>query len=91
MATDGFGDIVDEMIIFTTFGIDNYRAIQSATRDAALVISPRPGFGVLEEGKAADIIAVDGDPLDDLNALRSVEFVMIDGEVLVSGGSVREE
>ena len=89
--TDGFGDIVDEMIIFTTFGIDNYRAIQSATRDAALVISARPDFGVLEEGKAADIIAVDGDPLDDLNVLRSVQFVMIDGETLVSGGSVREE
>ena len=89
--TDGFGDIVDEMILFTTFGIDNYRAIQSATRDAALVISPHPDFGVLEEGKAADIIAVDGDPMDDLNALRSVHFVMIDGQVLVSEGSVRED
>ena len=89
--TDGFGDIVDEMIIFTTFGVDNYRAIQSATRDAALVISPHPDFGVLGEGKAADIIAVNGDPLDDLNVLRSVQFVMIDGEVLVSDGSVREE
>ncbi|MCE2528217.1 MAG: amidohydrolase family protein [Actinomycetia bacterium] len=89
--TDGFGDIVDEMIIFTTFGVDNYRAIQSATRDAALVISPYPDFGVLGEGKAADIIAVNGDPLDDLNVLRSVQFVMIDGEVLVSDGSVREE
>lgn len=89
--TDGFGDIVDEMIIFTTFGVSNYRAIQSATRDASLVISPHPDFGVIKEGMAADIIAVDGDPMDDLNALRSVRFVMIDGEVLVSGGSVREE
>lgn len=89
--TDGFGDIVDEMITFTTFGISNYRAIQSATRDAALVISPHPDFGVLEEGKAADVIAVDGDPLDDLNVLRSVRFVMIDGKILVSDGSVREE
>ena len=89
--TDGFGDIVDEMIIFTEFGMGNYRAIQSATRDAALVISPRPDFGVLGVGMAADIIAVDGDPMDDLNVLRSVGFVMIDGEVLVSEGAVREE
>ena len=89
--TDGFGDIVDEMIIFTTFGISNYRAIQSATRDAALVISPRPDFGTLQAGMAADIISVDGDPMDDLNALRSVQFVMVDGKVLVSEGSVREE
>ena len=89
--TDGFGDIVDEMILFTTFGLSNYRALQSATRDAALVISPHPDFGVLEAGMAADVIAVDGDPMDDLEVLRSVRFVMIDGEVLLSEGSVRED
>ena len=56
--------------LFTTFGISPYRAIQAATRDAALVISPRPNFGVLAPGKAADVIAVDGDPLESLDQLR---------------------
>ncbi|KAI1454149.1 amidohydrolase [Annulohypoxylon moriforme] len=38
-------------------------------------------FGVLEEGFAADIIAVAGDPTEDLGALRKVSFVMKDGVV----------
>jgi len=82
--TDGFGDIIDEMIAFTTFGLDNYRAIQSATRDAALIISEHPPFGTLEPGQAADIIAVAGDPLLDLEVLRSVSFVMLGGNVVRS-------
>ena len=80
--TDGFGDIVDEMILFTTYGLDNYRAIQAATRDGALVISSKPDFGTLEVGKAADMIAVTGDPLQDLEMLRSVRFVMLNGTVV---------
>ncbi|KAI1449674.1 amidohydrolase [Annulohypoxylon stygium] len=38
-------------------------------------------FGVLEEGFAADIIALEGDPTRDLNSLRNVRFVMKDGVV----------
>ncbi|KAI1204538.1 amidohydrolase [Annulohypoxylon truncatum] len=38
-------------------------------------------FGALEEGFAADIIAVKGDPAEDLSALRKVSFVMKDGVV----------
>lgn len=79
--TDGFGEMVDEMKLFTTFGLSPYRAIQAATRDAALVISPRPTFGALEQGKAADIIAVAGDPLESLDQLREVQFVMLEGKV----------
>jgi imidazolonepropionase-like amidohydrolase len=79
--TDGFGDIVDEMQLFTTFGLSAYRAIQAATRDAALVLSPRPNFGVLETGKSADVVAVAGDPLESLDHLRQIRFVMLQGVV----------
>jgi imidazolonepropionase-like amidohydrolase len=79
--TDGFGDIVDEMQLFTSFGLSPYRAIQAATRDAALVLSPRPSFGVLETGKSADVIAVAGDPLQSLDQLRQIRFVMLQGMV----------
>jgi imidazolonepropionase-like amidohydrolase len=79
--TDGFGDMVDEMKLFTTFGLSPYRAIQAATRDAALVISPRPNFGTVAVDASADIIAVAGDPLDSLDQLRQVRFVMLQGAV----------
>jgi imidazolonepropionase-like amidohydrolase len=78
--TDGFGEMVDEMKLFTTFGLSPYRAIQAATRDAALVISPHPDFGVLAPGRSADIIAVEGNPLESLDQLRQVRSVMLAGK-----------
>jgi imidazolonepropionase-like amidohydrolase len=79
--TDGFGEMVDEMKLFTTFGLSPYRAIQAATRDAARVVSPRPTFGVLAPGKSADVIAVAGDPLESLDQLRQVRLVMLEGKI----------
>lgn len=79
--TDGFGNIVDEIKSFASFGVSPYRAIQAATRDAARVISPRPTFGVLETGFSADVLAVGGDPLESLDQLRDVRFVMCEGAI----------
>jgi imidazolonepropionase-like amidohydrolase len=39
-------------------------------------------IGTIEAGKSADIIAVAGDPLADVRALKSVGFVMVRGEVV---------
>ncbi len=79
--TDGFGDMVDEIKLFTTYGIAPYRALQAATRDAANVISARPSFGTLAAGMSADIIVVNGDPLASLDQLRHVQFVMLQGSI----------
>lgn len=79
--TDGFGELVDEITLFTTFGVTPYRALQAATRDAARVITARPSFGALAPGFSADIIAVGGDPLASLEQLRRVQFVMLQGAI----------
>jgi imidazolonepropionase-like amidohydrolase len=79
--TDGFGKLVEELEIFVSFGISPYRAIQAATRDGARIIGPVARYGTLEKGFAADVIAVDGDPLESLDALRHVRFVMTEGVV----------
>ena len=79
--TDSYGEIVSEIAEFTTYGISPYRAIQAATRDAAAVIGPGADYGTLEPGKAADIIAVEGDPLDAIEQLRQVRMVMTAGDV----------
>lgn len=81
--TDSYGDIVSEIAEFTTYGVDRYRAIQAATRDAAAVIAPHADFGTLEVGKSADVIAVMGDPLEELDHLRDVRLVMLRGDVHV--------
>ena len=80
--TDSYGDIVDEVAEFLTYGILPYRAIQAATRDAALITNPSPGFGALVPGQAADVIAVEGDPLDDVQRLRDVRLVVASGEIV---------
>lgn len=84
VGTDGYGDIVDEIIEFTTFGLTPMRALQAATRDSAQISLPGSKLGVLAPGYLADLIVVDGDPLSDLSCLRSIDTVMLDGVVLQS-------
>ena len=78
--TDSYGDIVDEIIEFTTYGISSADAIRAATAGGA-AIARSDRFGTLEVGKDADVIAVPGDPLEDLEALRDVRLVVARGVV----------
>ena len=42
-------------------------------------------IGTLEVGKFADLVAFDGDPLQDIEEVMSVDFVMKGGDVVKSG------
>jgi imidazolonepropionase-like amidohydrolase len=57
-------------------------AIQSATVSAADLLGWGDRIGSLAPGKLADIVAVAGDPLDDVAVLEAVDFVMKGGEVV---------
>ena len=61
-------------------GMPAMEAIQSATIINALVLK-NENIGAIEVGKFADIIAVDGDPTIDINAMTKVSFVMKDGVI----------
>ena len=52
------------------------QAVQSATLSAADLIGKSAEIGSLEAGKSADIVAVTGNPLQDINLLKRVQFVM---------------
>jgi imidazolonepropionase-like amidohydrolase len=56
-------------------------ALVAATRSAARVLDLGAEIGSIATGKRADIIAVSGNPLDDVSAMRQVIFVMKDGLV----------
>ena len=63
------------------FGMSPLAAIQTGTLNAADLMGWSDKVGSLEAGKWADIIAVKGDPLHDINLLQHVSFVMKSGVV----------
>jgi imidazolonepropionase-like amidohydrolase len=63
------------------FGMSPMDAIRSATSRAADMLDASGDLGVIAPGAYADIIAVAGDPLRDVSALKDVKFVMKDGSV----------
>ena len=63
-------------------GMSPMDAIRSATWNAAQVLGIEATTGTLRPGMHADIIAVDGNPLDDITELEEVDFVMKSGEIV---------
>jgi imidazolonepropionase-like amidohydrolase len=77
--------IAEEFSREVEFGMTPMQAIQSATSRAAELLGKRGEIGVVAPGAYADLIAVAGDPLADINALKTVQFVMKDGVVFSPG------
>jgi imidazolonepropionase-like amidohydrolase len=61
------------------------QAVQSATVVAAELMGWQDRVGAIEPGRFADLIAVEGDPLEDLDRFIDVAFVMKGGEVVKGG------
>jgi imidazolonepropionase-like amidohydrolase len=79
--------IAQEFPRMVDLGMPPMEAIQSATSRAATLLEMDGKLGVLAPGAFADIIAVSGDPLQNIKTLESVQFVMKDGKVFKSEGS----
>jgi imidazolonepropionase-like amidohydrolase len=65
-------------------GMPPMKAIQSATVEASKLLGEYISLGSLVGGKSADIIAVSGNPLEDISILEEVDFVMKAGKVYKS-------
>jgi imidazolonepropionase-like amidohydrolase len=71
-----------EFAVMVNLGLTPLQSIQSATINAADLLGWADKMGAVEPGKWADIIAVDGDPLQEVTTLERVKFVMKGGEVV---------
>ena len=80
MGVGPHGDNAREFIYMVEAGIPASYALQSATVHAATVLGV-DDQGVIDAGKRADIIAMPGDPLADIENVMKVDFVMKDGVV----------
>ncbi|MFQ6005504.1 MAG: amidohydrolase family protein [Woeseia sp.] len=75
------GDNAQEFALMVDGGMPPMEAIQSATSVAARFLGIGDTHGTLAAGKQADIVAVPGNPLQDITAMERVSFVMKAGEV----------
>jgi imidazolonepropionase-like amidohydrolase len=81
-----FDGLPEEMALMVASGMPAMAVIQAATSRAAAVMRRDHQIGSITAGLTADLIAVPGDPLTDIRALRDLELVMQAG--VIQGGRV---
>lgn len=64
--------------------------IQMLTINSAELRGDQDRLGTVEEGKLADLVVIDGDPLADVSALGNVRHVFVDGDQLVKNGEMND-
>jgi len=80
---------VREMTVLVEAGLTPMQAIQAGTRVGAELLRWDDKLGTVQAGKLADLVAVSGNPLEDMKALERVEFVMIGGKVAKAPGGAQ--
>ncbi|MBI3866679.1 MAG: amidohydrolase family protein [Planctomycetia bacterium] len=78
------GQNAREFELMVEGGMPPAEAIQTATLNAAKLLKIDDRLGTLEEKKLADVVAVEGNPLTDIKAMKNVVFVMKEGVVYKS-------
>jgi imidazolonepropionase-like amidohydrolase len=76
------GDNGRELVLLVGAGLTPAEAIQTATVNASRLLGLDDRLGTLEPGKLADLVAVSGDPLQDVARLLEVDWVLREGRVV---------
>jgi imidazolonepropionase-like amidohydrolase len=84
------GQNAHELELMVGAGMPPLFALQAATTHAAELLGLEADLGAVEAGKFADVIAVAGNPLDDIAMLKQVDFVMKAGVVFKRDGTAVE-
>ncbi len=79
--TFGLG-LHQEMELFVDSGLTTLQALQSATIISAEVMRMEDKIGTIEEGRYADLVVVNGNPLDNIRNTRNISLVISRGKVL---------
>ncbi|MBS0218922.1 MAG: amidohydrolase family protein [Proteobacteria bacterium] len=80
------GQNAKEFAYMVEAGMPPMFVLQAATSHAAELLKKSKDLGSVEAGKIADVIAVEGNPLDDIKLMQKVSFVMKDGVVYRRNG-----
>ncbi|MCL2873760.1 MAG: amidohydrolase family protein [Defluviitaleaceae bacterium] len=80
MIADGTASVADEMAVMVEYGMDTLSVIATGTSNCAKVLDMEGQIGLLAKGAIADILVVNGNPVEDIKALKNVEAVYFGGE-----------
>ncbi|HEY3158628.1 MAG TPA: amidohydrolase family protein [Vicinamibacterales bacterium] len=72
----------EHFVVLTQWGASPAYVLKMATSVNAQILRRDKDLGSVEKGKYADIIATDGDPLQDITEIQNVKFVMKNGQVI---------
>jgi imidazolonepropionase-like amidohydrolase len=75
------GNNAVEFVLMVADGMPLAQALRAGTSTAADLLGISSKVGTLEDGKLADVVAVPGNPLEDIKVTQSVFFVMKDGKI----------
>jgi imidazolonepropionase-like amidohydrolase len=76
------GDNAREVEMLVDYGMSPLDALRAATSVDARILHLEDDIGSIRPGLLADLVAVDGNPVDDISAIRRVQFVMKGGDVV---------
>lgn len=84
-----FGDFQDEIISMSDFGLSPMESIMTGTRNAAQAIGKLDSLGTIEPKKEADLLLVEGNPVDQIESLRGVTAVILGGRLVRDSPALR--
>ncbi|WP_236244012.1 amidohydrolase family protein [Streptomyces sp. CC210A] len=87
----GFDGLVPALSFYAHLGLSNDRILGMATADAAEALGLGETTGRIAPGFRADVLVVDGDPLEDLSALKAVRAVVAEGRLREPGKTPEHE
>ncbi len=72
-----------EMDALKEFGLSNFEILTGATYLASKLFLDNPDFGIITEGKKANILLINGNPLEDLTLIKNPETIIKNGKIIV--------
>jgi imidazolonepropionase-like amidohydrolase len=80
--SDTLGSVFQELKMFTGCGMSNTEALKCATSNAAKILHLENQIGFIKEGYTADLVLLNGNPLENLENLRRIEMVIAGGSIV---------
>jgi imidazolonepropionase-like amidohydrolase len=71
----------DELALLVEAGLTPFEALQAATVNPARYLGLDHALGTVEPGKLADLVLLDGNPLEDIHNTNTIRYVMKNGRI----------